>query len=106
MYEFGPFQLSTRSWTLKYKDRPLHISKFEFVLLLEFLEHPQTIIPQASLLGRVWPLDRQGGERALAVYVYRLNQILSDATKPTRYIRNVRKKGYEFQSSVKTSSSM
>ena len=101
VYEFGPFRLSTRSWSLEYQDQLLPISKYGFVLLLEFLARPQTVIPYSVLVDAVWTAEREIGERALPVYVHRLNRILSDASQADRYIQNVRGKGYKFTSAVR-----
>jgi two-component system, OmpR family, catabolic regulation response regulator CreB len=101
LYEFGQFRLSTRSWTLEHRDQPLHISKYEFVLLLEFLEQPQAIIPRSYLVRRLWPADPQTGERALSVYVYRLNRILGNGSKHPRYIQGVRGMGYRLRMPVR-----
>jgi DNA-binding winged helix-turn-helix (wHTH) protein len=79
----------------------LRISKYEFVLLREFLERPQTIIPHSFLVAAVWPNEFQTGNRALPVYVHRLNRILSNASNQAHYIQNVRGKGYEFNSTVR-----
>jgi DNA-binding response OmpR family regulator len=101
VYEFGLFRLSTRAWSLEFKDRLLPISKYGFLLLLEFLASPQTVIPSSTLVNAVWPDDREIGDRALPVYIHRLNRILSDASQEDRYIRNVRGKGYQFRSMVR-----
>jgi len=88
---------------LQYKDQPLRISKYEFVLLLEFLERPQTIVPHSFLVGSLWPENPREGGRALPVYVHRLNRILCGASNESRYIQNIRGKGYEFKSTVRVS---
>jgi two-component system response regulator MtrA len=103
LYEFGQFRLSTRSWTLEHRGRPLRISKCEFVLLLEFLEQPQTIIPRSFLVERLWPAAPQVGERVLSAYVYRLNRILFNGSNNERYIQGVRGMGYCFQTPVRVS---
>jgi DNA-binding response OmpR family regulator len=101
LFEFGRFRLSTRAWTLEFRQRPLHISKYEFVLLLEFLQQPQTIIPKSFLVDRIWRTDPQIGNRALPVYVYRLNRILSNGSKQPRYIQSVRGMGYRLRLPVR-----
>jgi DNA-binding response OmpR family regulator len=103
LYEFGPFRLSTRSWSLEYEHQPVRISKYEFVLLLEFLGRPQTLIPHSFLVNSVWADDPQMGNRSLPVYVYRLNRVLCGASNESRYIQSIWGKGYEFKSAVHVS---
>ena len=103
VYEFGPFRLSTRSWILAYRDRPLHVSRCEFVVLLEFLERPQTILPPLFLIDRLWPGARQTGRRTLTVYVYRLNRLLSIDHQMGHYIQGIRREGYKFRCDVRCS---
>jgi DNA-binding response OmpR family regulator len=103
LYEFGAFRLSTRSWSLEYRHQPLRISKYEFVLLLEFLERPQTPIPRSFLVNSLWPDDPSVGNRSLPVYVHRLNRALCGASDESRYIQNIRGQGYEFKSTVRVS---
>jgi DNA-binding response OmpR family regulator len=100
VYEFGQYRVSTRAWSLEHRDRLLHISKYEFVLLLEFLEQPQAIIPRSFLVERLWPAEPEIGERALSVYVYRLNRILGNGAKQPRYIQGVRGMGYRLRMPV------
>jgi DNA-binding response OmpR family regulator len=94
IYEFGPFRLSTLSWSLQHNGTVIHLPKLEFVLLLTFLRQPKVFITPASLVPDVWPDLESASHRALQEHIYRLNQALKVGSGGTRYIQLIRGKGY------------
>jgi DNA-binding response OmpR family regulator len=94
IYEFGPFRLSTLSWSLEYERTVIHLPKLEFVLLLTFLRHPDAYITTSSLVPDVWPDAHRVSQRALQEHVYRLNQALSVGSRGKRFIQFIRGHGY------------
>jgi DNA-binding response OmpR family regulator len=101
VYEFGPFRLSTLSWSLEYNSTIVHLPKLEFVLLLTFLRQPNAFLTASSLVPDVWPDPQRASHRALQEHVYRLNQALRIGWGGTRVIQFVRGLGYKFVGEVR-----
>jgi DNA-binding response OmpR family regulator len=101
IYEFGPFRLSTLSWSLEYKGSLVHLPKLEFLLLLTFLRHPNSFLTKSSFVPHVWPDEENASYRALQEHIYRLNKKLKIGVSRTRFIQFVRGQGYRFDCVVR-----
>ena len=101
IYEFGFFRLSTLSWSLEYKGTLLHLAKFDFLLLLTFLRHPDSFLAKSALAPYLWSDVQKASTRGLGEHIYRLNKILKIGSAGTRLIQYFRGKGYRFLCDVK-----
>ena len=104
IYEFGPFRLSTLSWSLEYKGRLLHLARLDFMLLLTFLRQPHSILQQSTLVLHLWPDRQNRNQRVLQEHVYRVNRTLKIGSAKTRFIQHIRGQGYKFVCDVRRSS--
>jgi DNA-binding response OmpR family regulator len=95
VYEFGPFRLSTLSWSLEYEGKIVHLPKLEFILLLTFLRNPTAFLTTSSLVPDVWPDEQSASHRALQEHVHRLNKVLKIGFGDVRLIQYVRGQGYK-----------
>jgi DNA-binding response OmpR family regulator len=101
-YEFGPFRLSTVSWSLEYNGSLVHLPKLEFLLLLTFLRHPNSLLTKSSFVPDVWPDEENASYRALQEHVYRLNKTLKIGFEGTRLIQyDVHGEGYKLLCDVR-----
>jgi DNA-binding response OmpR family regulator len=75
---------------------PVHLTKTEFRLLLEFMQHPGRVYTREVLLERVWDYGYFGDPRIVDVHIGRLRaKIEADTANPTRVV-TVRGFGYKF----------
>ncbi|HVT22348.1 MAG TPA: response regulator transcription factor [Mycobacteriales bacterium] len=74
---------------------PVHLTKTEFRLLLEFMQHPGRVYTREVLLERVWDYGYFGDPRIVDVHIGRLRaKIEADTANPTRLV-TVRGFGYK-----------
>ena len=74
-------------------DRPLSLTRTEFLLLEAFMEHPGQVLERSQILLRVWGYDFGGESNSLGVYVGYLRRKLEEGGEP-RLIQTVRSVGY------------
>jgi DNA-binding response OmpR family regulator len=73
----------------------VHLTKTEFRLLLEFMQHPGRVFTREMLLERVWDYGYFGDPRIVDVHIGRLRaKIEKDTTNPARLV-TVRGFGYK-----------
>jgi DNA-binding response OmpR family regulator len=74
---------------------PIHLTKTEFRLLQEFMQHPGRVFTREMLLERVWDYGYFGDPRIVDVHIGRLRaKIEKDSGNPTRLL-TVRGFGYK-----------
>ena len=74
---------------------PVHLTKTEFRLLHEFMQHPGRVFTREMLLEKVWDYGYFGDPRIVDVHIGRLRtKIESDTANPTRLV-TVRGFGYK-----------
>jgi DNA-binding response OmpR family regulator len=69
---------------------PVELTRLEFLLLRELMEHPGTSVPKEQLLASVWGLQFDPGSNVVDVCVRRLRSKLGFET-----IKTVRGEGYQ-----------
>jgi two-component system response regulator MprA len=74
-------------------ERPVGLTRTEFLLLETFMEHPGQVLERAQILLRVWGYDFGGESNSLGVYVGYLRRKLEEGGEP-RLIQTVRSVGY------------
>jgi two-component system response regulator MprA len=74
-------------------ERPVALTRTEFLLLETLLEHPGQVLERAQILLRVWGYDFGGESNSLGVYVGYLRRKLEEGGEP-RLIQTVRSVGY------------
>lgn len=90
---FEDLSLDTGARRAQRGTREIDLTSTEYDLLLQFLEHPQRVLPKEFLMDRVWGYDFGGNTNVLEVYVRQLRQKL-EAEGERRLIHTLRGTGY------------
>jgi two-component system, OmpR family, response regulator len=85
-------EISLDTWRLRADigAGPIELTRLEFLLLRELMEHPGTSVPKEQLLASVWGLQFDPGSNVVDVCVRRLRSKLGFET-----IKTVRGEGYQ-----------
>ena len=75
------------------KGNELSFSKTEFLMLKNFMEHPDTVLTRDQIITAVWGQDHYIDENNVDVYVGYLRSKIDQAVKSV-YIKTVRGSGY------------
>ncbi len=90
---FSDLSLDTETRQAARGDRVIDLTKTEYDLLRQFLEHPRRVLPKEFLMERVWGFDFEGNTNVLETYVKQLRQKL-EADGEARLIHTLRGIGY------------
>lgn len=93
LLRFADLALDTESRQAHRGERTIDLTKTEYDLLRQFLEHPRRVLPKDFLMDRVWGYDFGGSTNVLETYVKQLRQKLEEAGEP-RLIHTLRGTGY------------
>ena len=74
-------------------ERPLNLTRTEFLLLEALLEHPEQVLERSQIQERVWGYDFGTDSNSLGVYIGYLRRKLEDGGEP-RLVHTVRAVGY------------
>lgn len=92
---FGDVLVHKEAGTVHKKGAELSLTKTEFRVLCELVEHPGWVVSRGQLLERVWGYDFFGDERLVEFHISRLRAKLEDDPSHPRYIATVRGIGYK-----------
>ncbi|MFD8888717.1 response regulator transcription factor [Streptomyces erythrochromogenes] len=73
--------------------RPIHLTRMEFILLEMFLRHPRQVLERSQILRSVWGVDFESTSNSLDVYVLYLRRKTETDGEP-RIIQTVRGVGF------------
>ncbi|MGW3290373.1 response regulator transcription factor [Streptomyces sp. NPDC001002] len=93
-YEDVAMDLRTR--TVTRGDRPLGLTKTEYLLLEYLMRHPAKVLSRSQILKDVWGFDFEPTSNTLDVYVMYLRRKLESRGEP-RLIQTVRGLGYSLR---------
>ena len=93
LLRFTDLSLDLETRQARRGERIIDLTKTEFELLRQFLEHPQRVLPKEFLMERVWGYDFEGSTNVLETYVKQLRQKL-EADGAPRLIQTLRGTGY------------
>jgi two-component system response regulator MprA len=74
-------------------DRPIDLSKTEFLLLQLFMQHPRQVLTRSTIFENVWGYDFGPTSNALGVYIGYLRRKTEEGGEP-RLLHTVRGIGY------------
>jgi two-component system, OmpR family, response regulator MprA len=90
---YGDLRLDRHAHLVWRGERPVALTRTEFLLLETFMEHPGQVLERAQILLRVWGYDFGGESNSLGVYVGYLRRKLEEGGEP-RLLQTVRSVGY------------
>jgi two-component system response regulator MprA len=90
---YGDLRLDRHAHLVWRGERPVALTRTEFLLLETFMEHPGQVLERSQILLRVWGYDFGGESNSLGVYVGYLRRKLEEGGEP-RLIQTVRSVGY------------
>lgn len=94
---FGDLEIVPQEGVVTRGDRPVHLTKTEFRLLVELANHPGTVFSREDLLEKVWGHGVFGDGRLVDVHVRRLRTKVEDDPANPRHVVTVRGLGYKLQ---------
>jgi DNA-binding winged helix-turn-helix (wHTH) protein len=101
-FSFGPFRLLSTQFLLLEGDRPVPVGSRALEILIALLERRGELVSRQELVARVWP-NIFVEPINLRVHISALRRALRDGQNGTRFIINIRGRGYCFVSSVDVS---
>jgi two-component system response regulator MprA len=90
---FEDLALDPLAYTVHRGERPLELTRTEFLLLELFLRHPRQVLTRAIIFDRVWGYDFGPASNSLEVYVGYLRRKTEAGGEP-RLLHTVRGVGY------------
>jgi predicted ATPase/DNA-binding winged helix-turn-helix (wHTH) protein len=97
--QFGPFELSSRERVLRRDGVVLPLGSRALDLLIYLAGRPGEVISKQELIDHVWP-DVTVEEGSIRVHVAAIRKALGDGQFGTRYIANIKGRGYSFVGNV------
>ena len=95
---FADLEMDRRMYEVRRGDRPLHLSRTEYLLLELFLLNPRQVLTRSVIFERVWGYDFGPTSNSLEVYVGYLRRKTEEEGEP-RLIHTVRGVGYVLKES-------
>ena len=97
--QFGPFELSSRERVLRREGEVLPLGSRALDILVYLAARPGEVISKQELIDHVWP-DVTVEEGSIRVHVAAIRKALRDGQFGTRYIANIKGRGYSFVGNV------
>ncbi|MFJ6086589.1 response regulator transcription factor [Streptomyces sp. NPDC092369] len=94
--DFQDVAMDLRTRTVTRGDRPLGLTKTEYLLLEYLMRHPAKVLSRSQILKEVWGFDFEPTSNTLDVYVMYLRRKLESRGEP-RLIQTVRGLGYSLK---------
>jgi two-component system, OmpR family, response regulator MprA len=93
LLRFDDLELDPVAYEVRRGDRPIELTRTEFLLLELFLHHPRQVLTRQTIFDRVWGYDFGPSSNSLEVYVGYLRRKTEAAGEP-RLLHTVRGVGY------------
>jgi two-component system, OmpR family, response regulator MprA len=90
---FDDLELDPIAHEVRRGDRPIDLTRTEFLLLELFLHHPRQVLTRAQIFDRVWGYDFGPASNSLEVYIGYLRRKTESEGEP-RLLHTVRGVGY------------
>ncbi|MFE0458665.1 response regulator transcription factor [Kitasatospora sp. NPDC058965] len=90
---FADLRMNTATREVTRDNRPVELTRTEFMLLEMFLAHPRQVLTREQILKAVWGFDFEPSSNSLDVYVMYLRRKTEQGGMP-RLIQTVRGVGY------------
>ena len=94
---FGDIELHRDAGTVTKGGTEVALTKTELRLLIEFADHPNSVLSRDQLLERVWGYEYLGDSRLVDAHIRRLRVKIEDSPNEPRFITTARGMGYRFK---------
>ncbi|HEY0662387.1 MAG TPA: two-component system response regulator CreB [Lysobacter sp.] len=82
---------------IRYRGRPLELTRYEYGLLAALLQRPGAVLSRAQLMDRVWGDALESGDRTIDTHIKTLRAKLREVAPDTDPIRTHRGLGYSLE---------
>ncbi|HET6396045.1 MAG TPA: two-component system response regulator CreB [Pseudoxanthomonas sp.] len=93
----GDFAIDREGHRIRFRGRPLELTRYEYALLEALLQRPGAILSRAQLMDRCWDSDADSGDRTVDTHVKTLRAKLRAAGAEADPIRTHRGLGYALE---------
>jgi two-component system response regulator MprA len=100
LLRFEDLELDARAHEARRGDRPLELTRTEFLLLELLMNHPRQVLTRSTIFDRVWGYDFGPASNSLEVYIGYLRRKTEAAGEP-RLVHTVRGVGYALKAPVR-----
>lgn len=90
----GDFAVDREGHRIRFRDRPLELTRYEYALLAALLQRPGAILSRAQLMDRGWDSDADSADRTVDTHIKTLRMKLRAAGADPDPIRTHRGLGY------------
>jgi two-component system response regulator MprA len=97
LLRFADLELDPRAHEARRGERPLELTRTEFLLLELLMRHPRQVLTRATIFDHVWGYDFGPASNSLEVYIGYLRRKTEAAEEP-RLVHTVRGVGYVLRS--------
>ncbi len=93
----GGFAIDREGHRIRFGERPLDLTRYEYALLAALLQRPGAILSRAQLMDRAWDSDADSADRTIDTHVKTLRAKLRAAGADPDPIRTHRGIGYSLE---------
>lgn len=93
---FGDLVVAVDEGVVRLADQAIDLTRTEFRLLSELVDHERKVLSREQLLERVWGYDYYGDVRVVDAHIRRLRAKLERDPSDPEYVITVRGLGYKF----------
>lgn len=93
----GDFAIDREGHRIRWRDRPLDLTRYEYAVLEALLQRPGAILSRAQLMDRGWDSDADSTDRTVDTHVKTLRAKLRAAGADPETIRTHRGLGYSIE---------
>ena len=93
---FGVLEVAIDEGAVRVSGEPVELTRTEFQLLSELVQHERKVLSREQLLERVWGYDYYGDVRVVDAHIRRLRTKLERDPSEPEYVITVRGLGYKF----------
>lgn len=97
------FEVDTARARIRYCDRWLELTRYEYLMLMTLLQQPERIYSRAQIMDRVWSEPEESLERAVDTHIKTLRAKLRAVREDAEPIKTHRGMGYSVSGSVRES---
>ncbi len=93
----GEFEIDRDGHRIRFRGRPLELTRYEYMLLAALLQRPGAILSRAQLMDRGWDIDADSADRTVDTHIKTLRAKLRAAGAEADPIRTHRGLGYALE---------